>query len=401
MNRITALLGAGAAVDIGGPTSLQLTDKLLSQAQSPILKIIHDTLQGYFKRPGELVNFEDIFHAIEKLYSLWGAQDDLCVKKYKPHLGAFIPIKDIWTKLAMTHPDIELLRAQEEIIEIIAAQIAAYDEAFFTLNKHTWFSDFFAALQKRDWYWDIATLNYDTCVERSLASFEDGYEMLQGKDYASFSPRRLMNTQDNRVMHLHGCIFYGHRPRGDLNAYVFRDDFDDLFKFRSYQQARSTWGGRSGNVSQAGESALIGPLITGMSKTDKLLVEPYSHYSAAFQRAVLENASLLVVGYAFGDYHLNKILEKMSSYHGKNRRIVIVSYVPNPETAYHDLYRKLGDGAYPFLVKSFMEEQPRGYNLSLQSPLVSADTCCKLYLLGFKDALVNHEKEILDFLCSK
>lgn len=79
MMRVTALLGAGASVDIGGPLSVDLTYRVRARVQEiydpktqninrvPFLNEVSTKLDNYFSP--EKSHFEDIFYALESLSS--------------------------------------------------------------------------------------------------------------------------------------------------------------------------------------------------------------------------------------------------------------------------------------------------------------------------------------------
>ena len=74
---------------------------------------------------------------------------------------------------------------------------------------------------------------------------------------------------------------------------------------------RETWFGKSNATAQSHEESIIGPLITGLRKTDKLTVHPYDEYQAVFRQAVYKSDRMLVGGYSFGDLYLNSIVDHM------------------------------------------------------------------------------------------
>lgn len=94
--RITALLGAGVTVDIGGIVSNRMTEEVVKAVQTycdietqckvsrKILEEIEIFLNTYY---GYKCNFEDIFNALEIIYSLQLAEGN---SVNKTPLGAFV-----------------------------------------------------------------------------------------------------------------------------------------------------------------------------------------------------------------------------------------------------------------------------------------------------------------------
>lgn len=164
------------------------------------------------------------------------------------------------------------------------------------------------------------------------------------------------------------------------------------------------WFGRSNHTTQSAEEAIIGPIITGLKKTDKVINYPYSTYYAALQNSIVENNALLIVGYSFGDLHLNRLLERIVRIHGKKRRIVVITKFTGK--VWHRDWTAMNwpenRDMVVFLSKAFLDYSPldNGSFSMPDSPLISKDGCAQLYLNGFKDAAVNHGEKIVNFLSS-
>lgn len=183
---------------------------------------------------------------------------------------------------------------------------------------------------------------------------------------------------------------------------MYEDYFEDVFKYPDEISARNTWFGRSNPHAQSGESIIGGPIITGLRKTDKLLAYPYTTYNHAFADAILRNPSLLIVGYSFGDYHINALLGKMASIHGSNRKIVIISFINNPQINWHPDFAVsnwASNQMVHFLYRAFRQD-PITKDIVFKSPIVSKDDCVQLYLEGTKNAFEVNGNKIIKFLNS-
>lgn len=400
--RVTAFLGAGASLEIGGPLASNLTCTVRNKKQRyydsqlgrkrkvSLLGQITNKLNEFYSP--NTCNFEDIFHVLEMLESYGRGWRDRTASTYKPPIAAFL--KPRFTKF---FDSLGLIVAKRDLLEIVAEAINSYDSIFDSNGNHRWFASFWQEAIKKC-PWDIATLNYDTCIEKSIGVFEDGFEDT-GDGYSRFNPRKLYTTSISRLLHLHGCILYGYPRLSDPNKYIYEDDFEDLYKFDTYDEAKKTWFGRSNNTAQSHEETIIGPIITGLRKTDKLISYPYSEYSTTFSKSIFENERLLIAGYSFGDLHFNKILEKIVRLHGNNRKIVIITWFDNRQPWHPDpgVMDWPGNEMFRFIAKSFKESNPFK-SFSFNSPIVSIDGCVQLYLCGFKDAVDNHGRDIIDFL---
>ncbi|GIO97759.1 hypothetical protein J14TS5_28450 [Paenibacillus lautus] len=401
--RVTALLGAGASVDIGGPLSVDLTDRVRAKAQEiydpktenidrvPFLNEVATKLDDYFSP--EKSHFEDIFYALESLSSFTRGWRPRTIKKFKPHLGSLLSPND-----ERFFDELLLLHAKRDLLSEVGDAINGYDSLFDPNGIHSWYATFWKDAIS-ECQWDIATLNYDHCIESSIDQYEDGYEDI-GREFKRFNPRRLLhNTSDTKILHLHGSIFYGHPHTG--NAFMFEDEQNDLYLFDKHQDASKTWFNNSFSTSQSHDEAHVGPIITGLRKTDKLLPFPYNSYYYNFQKALIENERLLIIGYSFGDYHLNSLMERMVRYHGQNRRIVLITYFPNPNEWCSDplVMRWPGQEMLRFISKAFMDAAPFP-NYQFQENIESADNRARIYLGGVERTFARYGTEIIDFLTS-
>ena len=404
--RVTAFIGAGACIDIDGPSTACITKKVRSVQQEIFVPPLKQTITKPFIEAVALhletfwrdePNFEDIFHAIEMLDSCRVGWDITAAKQFRPALSAFVGTTD------KSYFNVDMLIvAKKDLISTVAKQVAAHDSAFNpNSSKHYWYSAFWRQATKRP-PWDIVTTNYDMCIEKSLdghIEYEDGFENLEDGVY-SFRPRNILNSNKTKIMHLHGSIYYGYPKFTDPNRYIYEYDHEDLYKFNSYANAQKTWFNMSHRNSQAGEKTIAGPIITGLRKTDKLLPYPYNTYNACFAKSLMENSRLLIAGYSFGDLHFNSWLGKMANIHGNNRRIIVISYLDDPNR-WHPVPSVMGWSTpmYEFMAKVFKDNRPfKSY--VFENPVISADGNVQLYLRGLRDALENHGEEIIDFLSS-
>jgi hypothetical protein len=402
---VTAFIGAGAVLGIGGPSTNTLTTAVKSRTQRTgdprnrtarvaAIQQIADALDTYYA-PGT-ANFEDIFHAAETLASVQMGLTPKTAKEFKPAIGAFIS-----AGLASRYDSIVLRGAIEDIVNEVADQVSRYVSGYQASGKDQWFADFWRQATAA-YRWDIGTLNYDNCVEQSLpaGNWEDGFVQVDPGIHR-FDPGRIFNTTLTRIVHLHGSVFFGYPHPEFSNRYPFEDEHEDLYRFDSLKEARQYWFGRSTNSSQAGESAIVGPIITGQRKPDKLLGYPYSTYQAVMQKALLDSSRLLIAGYGFGDLHFNRLLSRLTRIHGDNRRIVLIDWV-HPDRR-GDNWAPDADirdwpGIEMFHTLARLSRETRPLEEPYRNPWVSSDGRCRVYLEGFQDAVQNHGANIINFL---
>ncbi|OKL35493.1 SIR2 family protein [Domibacillus mangrovi] len=393
-NRVTCLLGAGAAIDINGPTTYAITEKV--KKHDDFLKGVCDTLEQYYGQEG--YNFEDVFHAIETLAS-YTSREDKTLKRFKPALGAFIDPKE-----PMFFDRFNLTQARTTILKILAEEISKYD-TLENVSENKWYSEFWRKLNKNSPL-DVGTLNYDNTIQKILKeNVTDGFEKVDGELYDRFNPTTIIGTDKTRIMNLHGSIYYGKARGKDPNRHILEDNPHDLYQYKDHDTAFKTWFGSSSYTNQAGEKAEISPIITGLRKLDKLSVHPLSVYNSLFTDSISSNSSLLVCGYSFGDLHINSVLERMASIHGNKRRIVLIVYLSDywKENWSSDLsvMKCFSLNIRRFLAKTFQETRPLASNFFFENPIISQDGLVRVYFDGFKKTVEDYGKEIIEFLTAE
>jgi hypothetical protein len=240
----------------------------------------------------------------------------------------------------------------------------------------------------------IVTLNYDTFIDQALqvSGREQGFEDV-GEAGWRFS-RRQLARQRRTLLHLHGSIHFGYRDpnENDLNRFGFEDDWEDLFYFPTPARAAASRPIQSTHDSQAGRKTTKGPFITGLNKPDKLLVEPYDAYAQMFAERVLSTPRLLVIGYGFGDLHVNANINRMTKYHGARRRIISITYANDLRGWGHE---RLDES---MAVMKWAEEQAPFDRIESGDPWIAENGLVRVYQHGFLDAARSNVDEIVTFL---
>lgn len=423
-NRITALIGAGATVDIGGINSKELTDSIIET--DCFLKKIY--LAMHEKNPNVQISFEDIMNALEILLSM---KDRNNQKQNPTSWSTFAELSPKFVKESLE----DIMSAHLMLLQNIAEKINDYDKAFMTNEANKFFVDFWrGSLEKA--FWDIVTLNYDTCLEQCLSDqFVDGFTLpekvmgiyvdtngrLKSPLACRFEPQILENPSDcSRIMHLHGSINFARAtPNDEPNKYSLREGDDDMYKYPSYEQARANWHKWYDlqNTNQAKEIIFNDPIISGLKKPDKVLgFYPYAYYFYEFHRAIINNKNLLIVGYSFGDIYLNNLLLRVAEFHKTLRRVVVITYWDTNKIL-DATERMKTDGTMIDEIRIFTSNECTVYSRLMQEEffsraffknykwikgdmLESSDRCARIYFRGFKQAIEKHGEEIITFLNS-
>lgn len=344
MNRITTILGAGAVLDFDFgdlliPSTRNITDAILDievqnidGLMSKLIKAVYDRLQErgferqnpaiapYAKEVVNKINFEHLFHVLEELMSynnIW--KNEWISPSIYPPLAAFC--NGDFERDTIEY-ELSLFKAENKILQIVTD----YDNMFSeSVGREQWYKDFWRCNQNG---WDVFNLNYDATVEHSLGEYEDGYEEIS-ENYQHFSPTKLMENSRglSTIQHLHGSILYA---EAFPHEYNYSHGNRDLYKFPTAKAAREEMRiHQCPERTQAHESLYTGPILVGLRKTEKLEFLPYSCYHADFINKIVENPSLLIVGYSFGDLYVNQLLECHKLVHEKKQRVVIIDKWPD------------------------------------------------------------------------
>jgi hypothetical protein len=337
MKRITVLVGAGASQVLELPGTDDVTRKLVEKERTeiasgfklegsmpypPIFAEVLDILNRCHTPP----NFEHLLHALECLTSMFETEASpkgrykaielLFTNGMSDRARSLIPVS--YT------PGLAATLLYLWLCEIFEKASAAAHSG----SRWTSYADFWRTLAGK-FTLDVATLNYDTCLEQAFPQFDQGFRPMSGTKAQRFDGLSFRSQRNPRLMHLHGSILFG---GWDQNASISRpayeDTWEDLYYYSEQADATvSRQGSKTDPISQAGRESIIGAIITGLQKPDKVLfAEPYMTYYRALAENLESCPRLLVIGYGFGDRHINALLERMPRWHGSARRIACIDY---------------------------------------------------------------------------
>lgn len=154
------------------------------------------------------------------------------------------------------------------------------------------YAGFFGGLRDR-FDLGVYNLNYDTVA---LSAWPDAY---RGFDcYGSFEPSDVsQRRQWGFIYHLHGSVHHC------IAEHAHRIDWkEDLAsEFRDHRETAP-------DMAQDFRPAPLTSLIAGGFKLDQLLADPFHTFHSSLVRHAQEADALLIVGYGFGDLHVNRCL---------------------------------------------------------------------------------------------
>lgn len=416
-NRTTAILGAGTVLDfdfngIEMPTTANITricteqkvqglyveeidlirqiyDKIETTAMTEYLRF-HPAVRHY--KPN--LSFEDLFDVIETLYSYNGTWK---------HARFPFSLVSALVKSEIRFESIEYYRSMVAIVKTIIGIVDAYDKKFRRNGRESWYKHFWRSFNGQI---DVFNFNYDTTIEHSLEKYNDGFVGFT-QAYKRFEPEVLWNADGSvsTVNHLHGCILYA-----DMNPKPaeFYYNHCDLYKFYTVPDWNVLFSHLWMPTNQVGDDIFYTPIITGLKKMDKLCYMPHNIYHAHLVKKIIDNPSLLICGYSFGDLYANQILERHKLIHGKKQRVVIIDkwpdYVNDDKVILYRYYMDHTTDGFHGFVSRVIEGGIAPLDTFKQFVHISEDCwqspngSLRLYTKGMKKAVENDSDAILEFL---
>ena len=417
-NAVTIIVGAGAVLDFYHwgiiPTVNNITNEVLKLSvqkvdggERQLIKELYDSMVGRLQLVGNpevrrffhpKMTFEELLHVLEMCLTYSPCWHDEYLHWESFPLYGTLTEPEAFLKSIDT---IEYERAAYALAEKVMEIVNQYDSAFKN-NSATepWYRRFWFSLRGGN----IFTLNYDSTIEESLVSYEDGFEKHGNEDYCRFSARKYFKNADKKttIAHLHGSILYS-----EPKSFPFEYSIRDLVKNKDYKSAcKNRIMAQSVPRTQANEGYVQPYVISGCRKTEKMVCAPYNVYLADLTRKVLENSRLIIVGYSFGDLYLNEILGLGIAAHGDEFKVLIIDKFPSYVEGYTSFLRHLCDkchfGEYSFisrLVKDRLHVEPGQKDFPLvvedcNTPVWSKNGNLMMCIGGFKDAVEKHRESI-------
>jgi hypothetical protein len=357
--RIVYLLGAGAAIGWCGPTTKSLTEKILKigfknyKGEFITQKIFEKLLNGSgldFSK----VNFETIINVLEDFVEFWSKDkkdhfnglsffvDEIHINwkeflgnwekqnKYKHAYSLKVHGSSDAVNSRLDNIPNEIKAEKKffealiiEILDFIVGEISRY--SYHTGTKSNIFANnnkeinflaevFFSKNEKN--IQRVYTLTYDSIFEnifkKSGISFSDGFqktppEMPQNLRHLTPSQVYRDFDKDNCIYHLHGSAFWEviQEDANGMDYYNFIASDSPQFPFNGSGVAEIEL--------EKGRPIQIQNMITGYRKVIKTGLSPFRQFFSVFDRDCYLAERLIIVGYSFGDEHINDIINKARS----------------------------------------------------------------------------------------
>jgi hypothetical protein len=405
VDRLTVLVGAGASVELGVPSTGDATRQLVEGEPGDAdgrltrdqLQMLRQTLNVLGQwAPKSRPNFEHLLHCLEVVITMqnaWRAAGS-------GHLRTMF-------SLVTGGPRADLL-------PLFEGRLAANAVAYFFRRLHSIFSGH-NPRQNRPGEWcnyqgfwdslaskyrlDIATTNYDDLLETALPQLNQGFQQIPGEDTKRFSPHALRKTE-SRLVHLHGSIHWGYRSgAADVNRFAFQDSWHDLYWHDDPLAAQRSWGWRSNQRAQSGEELIVGPMLSGLQKPDKVLsAEPYATYYRSLGDWLEHNRRLIIVGYGFGDDHINDLITRLTSWHGPERKVAVITLLDEKE--WDEIRHSHERMSENMAIKRWSEDDDTWFDqmFKYQDLWTSKNGLCRVYLGGLLHTSRAYLSNLLQFI---
>lgn len=311
---ILLLTGAGASVEYGIPGTTDLTHRIEQRlighgattetGVADLYRAVVHCLKEYLPQPDQ-VTFEQVYQAVTDVYNVAaGARmsNDAPDESF-PIVAATHRLRQALCRFGPPEA-FELQRMyRRTILEVVLEDCRAGGDV----------SDLQAALARlseASQLWSF-TLNYDDVLDRSLDAAATGFG--PGPEPRRFEPILLslaLRAGKSMHCHLHGCVRWGYASQGEpYTAHCLRD----VYEYDAAQTASQHWEPVQSVLhhAQSGRCIPYACIVTGLSKTDELLEQPYFAYHHAFHRAVEQCSTLICAGYGFGDLHVNAAIREL------------------------------------------------------------------------------------------
>ena len=169
----------------------------------------------------------------------------------------------------------------------------------------------------------IYTLNYDRLFKSLLA--KEGMNLFEGfvneDDLVRSGQRRgpdirriLSDSSCNVHYNLHGSASWSVENQNDngLPGYTYLLQTLGMV-YRNYATIEI----------ERGKKLLLTPLITGFQKVQRTAISPFRQMFSAFDSDCLGTDVLYIIGYSFGDEHINDIIRNAKKYNLKMKVVIV------------------------------------------------------------------------------
>ena len=351
------LFGAGAVIDWDGPKTYEIT-KLIRKSGFPLInsdtKITEFIYQRLLKAgySESEINFETIINVIEELMVYFSEFNKK--KKTSSLLKVFLFENDLseifnfsikgglrkhgYTLQIPIYKNYTLAKAsyfdenpnQFFLQHLLASLLTTINNL---VSKYSWNTENHSVIDKetkysltfRKWITSknsilrLYTLNYDNLFkslleEENIECFDGFYESKDDYQSSIDVKRILSDTVSSIHYNLHGSSYW--QVLSKVHSDIFSPEIVRLkgISLNSYPIFLEM---------EKGKTILVSNIITGYQKTQKSAITPFRQMQSAFDKDCLFADKITIIGYSFGDEHINEVIRTALRYNKKLRIEII------------------------------------------------------------------------------
>ncbi len=326
--KLLVVLGAGSSIPCEMPSVAEI-DKLMgswSQGRAPegsvdsesdVFNILWQASKCYYgtNHYGIGPNYERVLGDMTMLAS-WLSSPPFGI----PLIGAVKdgrPVGELESLLSRSNEHaarIRVLNQHTFLLERLASYMRERSRNFDPKSPaFGHYKKFFMKLRDQ-FHLGIYNLNYDIVVRTAWPEAFNGFDC-----WGRFDPLCVSQRQDwGFIYHLHGSVHHSICHEVARPWIVWKKDLAEEFSDHGIPQI---------DMAQDFKSIPLTTLITGGSKLDQLLAEPYQTFYSTLVRHVHEADAILIAGYGFGDLHVNRVLRNRFEGHDDHKpypRVIIL-----------------------------------------------------------------------------
>lgn len=355
--RIVFLLGAGAALDWHkAPTTNVITQRLIeggfkNKQGKTVTSVIYEWLLNKANKKTD-INFETIINVIEDFIHYWSLDESSQIHGLSYFTGRncerwddFINFKRVSDRQIEIPDGGDRINSRGHIGDGPSAE-AKYFELLLMevldaissyINDYSYCThDHYQVLEKEEnkeindlacSYFEriknqrlrVYTLNYDRVIQYLF--FRTGIQAFQGfstmnlfprlKEDPSLDPLRILTDREtNCIYHLHGNVNWEvlSENENQLPTYSFKLSYGPNFTFND---------GFAEMAIEKGKRMLVSSIITGFQKAQRTSLSPFRQMASSFDHDCLTGNELIIIGYSFGDEHINDVIRNARKHNTK------------------------------------------------------------------------------------
>lgn len=402
--KLLVILGAGSSIPYGMPCVSALNKQMIKwsdewehENQVNPFKSLWNVSQGYYKQDkfhkGVYPNYESVLGnmlAIAKWLSLETYGD--------PIIDKLIEVEDIGKLFGFVdggclNAGTNNLDQHQFLIDILAKYFRAKCQEVENTPPENFdgYINFFKEIRKA---FDVGVynLNHDNLAYRALKKTNEG--VFTGFDDWNFQPDEIYNRKEwDFLYHLHGSVHFNLIENLDLTHETdliiwqdWQDDGKKSFTDIGFPQMEASFDANW---------IPLATILTGGFKREQLAPEPFQTFQSALSKHVHEADAILIIGYGFGDSHINRALQNrfyLPSRHKPPPKVYIIDKEAKEENFFWNTFTK-----QVFILSGVVDENDKDFANYLER---SQRVKFKLDKRGTEEAFAD-TKPILDWLKGK